>query len=167
MANVNPTKQARVRELHEGGMSPNVIAANVDLSLPVVKQILGIAADAADKPARAKPAQPKAASSRAEKSAVFKDWEQQDYLRFVEFWQQTPNYEKAADAEGLNVEQVKYLLHRLKAKGVALRRPVATTVIGIDFGALKVRAAELLPEEERQALQAMRERGRKNLKKGK
>lgn len=164
MANVNPVKQARVRELHEGGMSPNVIAANVDLSLPVVKQILGLS-DAADRPVR-KP-QARTASTRGEKSAVFKDWEQADYLRFVEFWQQTPNYEKAADAEGLNVEQVKYLLHRLKAKGVALRRPVATTVIGIDFGALKVRAAELLPELERQALQAMRERGRKNLKKGK
>lgn len=93
---------------------------------------------------------------------AFKDWAQEDYAKFIEEWQAEPSFDKAATREGLTVSDIKYLVQRLRVKGVPLRLPRKLTA---DFEALRLLAESKLTEKEKALLEKRRAVGRKNVAK--
>lgn len=90
----------------------------------------------------------------------FKDWHEDDYQRFIEFWQATPNREKACEAEGITQDELDWLLGTLKRNGVMLKVPQK---IAINFEQLKTFALSKLTPEETAAMKARSEKARERL----
>lgn len=160
MANISDYKRKRIHELKAAGQKPNWIANNLQLSVAAVEAELRLHPNgpvAAREPLATSP--PAARREAPQRGHVH--WQQKDWDDFVEFWQGTPDVERAAEAYNLTPKQVKAVCGVLKRNGVALRRARRGAIAGIDFDALRKKAESLLDDKELAAIQKMREHGRK------
>lgn len=161
MANIGDVNRMRIEDLNRRGKSIEEIANLTGLSKGAVISHLSInGGDGKPKPPPSTHVEAAKKSGPAEEGKAFKEWEQDDYERFVSAWQEAPSFTKAATDEGLSEDEIRFIVKKLKQKGVPLKRP---TKWSADFEKLKALAMSKLNEAEKARMEKWRERGLKNV----